>query len=176
MKTIAPFLLLLFLHVLPIRGQEIFRMELENSARARRNPLSGFVQSRIACFQHEALLYLQRKAQKDTLTYTNRWLDTQAYFLADFLALYHTERTDETLTPEEHECLKSKFRDASLQSPVFIDPDEATILKYVNRRCSDTTPFSLDTDWEEAFRTITHALEESRYAHIVRNFQKQPKH
>ena len=144
--------LLLLLAPLGASAQQVFQFELDNSARAMRSPGSGYVVVRLATFQHCALNYLATKTADRPDHERNRWLDNQAYYMADFLRLYYMQLIDESLTETDHAIWKQSFATASAQAPEFYDDDNPEACAYVNDR--SLTPFSLDTNWEKAFERI----------------------
>ena len=158
MKKTLLILLLSLLAGVSVQAQTVYQFELENSARTMGNSMAGFVPMRLATFKNAALVYMQRKADAAITPSRDRWLDNQAYHLADFLTLYQIEVTDQNISEADHARLKMMFRDATLAHPAFVDPDETTSLQFVNSTCSNFTPFSLDTDWEKAFDNIYKAL------------------
>lgn len=157
---------------LMLQAQEVFHFELESSVRTMRNPMVGLVASRVAGFQHCALLYLQSKASHETKATDFKWLDNQAYHLADFLALYQALITDEAISSDEQKSIKAAFKEATLAYPCFFDEDENTALQHVNCVGSDLTPFSLDTDWEKAFHSIFETFHQQNYTRQLEVFQR----
>lgn len=140
-----------------------------------RNPHAGFLSMRLASFQHAALTYLQQKMATSSANITPQWLDNQAYHLADFLSLYQVLLTAERLGCQEIERIKALFREATLAFPYFEDSD-ATALRFVDNPNTDTTPFSLDTDWEKAFHSIYDKKAISPYRQQFEVFQRNSKH
>lgn len=175
MKNILALVLFSGLFQLSALAQQIFQFEMESCSRTMRNPMAGLVAARVAGFQHCALLYLQRKAERSSSD-TAKWLDNQAYHLADFLSLYQLLLTSETLSSAEQEQIKTEFRDVTLAHPCFFDEDEATTLQHVNCPQSDLTPFSIDTDWEKAFHSIYETMNNNRFPQQRDIFQRLSHH
>lgn len=175
MKQTLLILSFLSLSLLPLSAQQVFQFELESSVRIMRNPNAGFLATRLAFFQNTALIYLQQQSAKSATAATPKWLDNQAYHLADFLAIYHVLLTDESLGEQETPRIKTLFREATLAFPYFEDSDAAA-LRFVDNPNADTTPFSLDTDWEKAFHSIFDKKETSPYRKQFEDFQRNSKH
>lgn len=173
MKKTLLLLLLPFLTLASLQAQMVYQFELENSARTMSNPMAGFIPMRLATFKNAALVYMQRKADAAITPSHDRWLDNQAYHLADFLTLYYIELTDQNISDVDHDRLKKMFRDATLAHPAFVDPDETTSLQFVNSTCSNFTPFSLDTDWEQAFDNIYKALRTAGFHNVIQRFRQE---
>ena len=121
MKKTLLILLLSLLAGVSVQAQTVYQFELENSARTMGNSMAGFVPMRLATFKNAALVYMQRKADAAITPSRDRWLDNQAYHLADFLTLYQIEVTDQNISEADHARLKMMFRDATLAHPAFVD-------------------------------------------------------
>lgn len=175
MKQTLLILFVLSASLLPLRAQQVFQFELESSARTMRNSHAGFLRMRLAYFQNAALLYLKQQSVANPKEVTPKWLDNQAYHLADFLSLYQHLLTDESLGIQETARIKSLFRDASLAFPYFEDSNSTT-LRFVDNPNTDTTPFALDVDWEKAFHSIFDNKNNILYRQQIEEFQRVSKH
>lgn len=133
------------------RGQEVYNMVLNNATRVVNSPTSGFTQTQIAQFKRTALVYLRSKAFEQTDSVPAQFLNTQAYYLSEFLTLFF----DEILKSKRLSEAKRKerimlFMDASLSNPLYKDPDEETTMAYI-KNGGELTPFCLNTDWQKAY-------------------------
>lgn len=134
-----------------MKAQEIYNYVLNNAQRTVQSPTAGFTQTRIAQFKQTALLYLRKKAEATMPQVTNSFLNTQAYYMSEFISLFF----DEILKSKKQENEKKKakimlFMDASKSNPLFDDPDTETTDSYILEG-NQLTPFSLNTDWPRAF-------------------------
>ena len=153
MKT---FLLTLLLGVFAVgsNAQEIYKIVYRNAEQIVNDPNSGVTKARIAQFKVSQLTYLYQKAFETMPEVTDRFLDTQAYYLTEFMALYQAELVKSSKeTPEERAKKVMIFLDATVSNPLFNDTDEETIYAYI-KEGTELTPFSLDTDWQKALAAV----------------------
>ncbi len=137
------------------QGQEIFNFVLEGATRTVNTPSANFTQTRIAQFKRTALLYMKREAFERMSEVTEGFLNTQAYYMSEFLSLFMSELVSGKKTTEEERRERIlAFMGASLSHPLFGDDDEETTLAYI-KEGTELTPFSLDTNWEEAYQAMT---------------------
>ncbi|MCH5182158.1 MAG: hypothetical protein J1F06_05935 [Prevotellaceae bacterium] len=142
-----------------LSSQEVFNYVIEGAARVINNPSSSYTTLRIAQFKMTSMTYLQSKAFETRDQVTEDFLNTQAYYMNEFVTMFVAMLVDETLAKEPDE-LKRRillYTDASLSNPLFGDSDKETTLAYVDDSDS-ITPFSLDTDWEKACAAVKYVL------------------
>lgn len=155
------FLLLLSLFLVPFKGysQEVFNLVLDNATKVVNSPTSGFAQAQIAQFKRTTLLYIKRKAFERTDSVPAKFLNTQAYYMSEFLSLFFNEILKNKKADEE--ARKSKimlFMNASAANPLFYDTDKETTMAFINDG-GELTPFCLDTDWQKAYLAARENLE-----------------
>lgn len=137
-----------------MRSQEVYNYVLENATRMVNSPTTNFTQTRIAQFKRNTLIYMKSKAFETMPTVTEEFLNTQAYFLSEFLSFFFDEiLRDRKLDEETRKQKIYLFMDASVSNPLFNDPDTETTLSYI-KEGSELTPFSIDTDWQKAFVAV----------------------
>ncbi len=139
-------------------AQEIYNIVLDGAKRVVNSPASSFTQTRIAQFKVTSLTYISQKAFETKEVVTEDFLDTQAYYLSEFLTCFF----EEILTNRKMEGEKKKerillFIDATVSNPLFHDTDTATVHSYINSK-GEVTPFSIDTDWQKAFHAVKENL------------------
>ena len=161
MKKTLPILLLSLASLAPAaQAQEVYNFVMDNATRTLDNPSSNFTQTRIAQFKRTALTYLRSKAFETMPQVTNEFLNTQAYYLSEFLSTFFSQiLRDSKLSAEVRKQKIFLFMDASVSNPLFSDPDKETTESYINEG-SELTPFSLDTDWQKAYLAAKSKLEE----------------
>ena len=148
---ISGFLLALTLMPMSLTAQEVYKMVLENASKVIDSPSKNFTQVRIAQFKKTALIYLRSKAFETMPEVKTEFLNTQAYYLSEFVFLFFTQiLKDHKLSEEERKSKIYLFMDASLSNPLFNDSDTETTQSYI-KEGSELTPFSLDTDWQKAY-------------------------
>ena len=133
------------------KAQEVYNYVLNNAIRTVQSPTSGFTQTRIAQFKQTALTYLRKKATETMPEVTDQFLNTQAYYMSEFITLFF----DEILKSKKQDSEKKKakimlFMDASKSNPLFDDTDTETTDSYILEG-NQLTPFSLNTDWPRAY-------------------------
>ncbi len=133
------------------RAQDVYNLVLDNATSVVNNPLSNFMQTQIAQFKRTSLIYLKQKTLEETDTIPSCFLDTQAYYLSEFVTLFlndvwRSKRLDEGKRKERI----MMFTDASVSNPLFYDEDKETTLSFI-KTAGEVTPFSLDTDWQKAY-------------------------
>lgn len=154
MKKILFFIASILLGAEEMRSQEVYNYVLENATRMVNSPTTNFTQTRIAQFKRTTLIYMKSKAFETMPTVTEEFLNTQAYFLSEFLSFFFDEiLRDRKLDEETRKQKIFLFMDASVSNPLFNDPDTETTLSYI-KEGSELTPFSIDTDWQKAFVAV----------------------
>ena len=135
------------------QAQEVYNMVLENATKVVNSPSTNFTQTRIAQFKRTTLLYIKSKAFETMPKVTTQFLDTQAYWLSEFLTLFFDQivKDKKNRDDQERKARILMFMEASLRNPLFHDKDEETTLSYI-KEGSEITPFSLDTNWELAYQ------------------------
>lgn len=151
MKYILTILFALIVSMAKGRAQEVYKLVLANATRTVNSPTSGFTQTQIAQFKRTALIYLKKKAFEQQEVVTADFLDTQAYYLSEFVTFF----IDEILKTKRLSEKKRKerillFMDASVSNPLFNDPDQETTMSFITTG-NELTPFCLNTDWEKAY-------------------------
>lgn len=132
-------------------AQEVFNLVLGNATRVVNSPTSTFTQTQIAQFKRTALIYLKQKAFEQTDSVSTQFLDTQAYYLSEFVSLFFDEiLKSNKLSDEERRKRIYLFMDSSVSNPLFDDPDEETTMSYI-KNGGELTPFCLNTDWQKAY-------------------------
>ncbi len=148
--------LLLFAAVCYAAGaQAVFDRVLSGANRVLSSSGYGFVQTHLASFQRAALLYMREHADTLSAADASRLLDVQAYYLSEFSTRFlHDVFRKEGLSHEQRKELYYRFVKAATTHPLFCDPDTVTTRAFSNDRKTPAR-FSLDTDWEKAFREIS---------------------
>lgn len=140
------------------RSQEVYNLVLENATKVVNSPTSGYAQAQIAQFKRTALLYMKKKAFERTDTVPAKFLNTQAYYMSEFLGLFFNvilkDNKSDASARKEKIML---FMDASAMNPLYNDEDKETTMAFVNDG-GELTPFSLDTDWQKAYLAAVEKL------------------
>ncbi|MCI6484859.1 MAG: hypothetical protein SPC28_04100 [Alloprevotella sp.] len=143
-------------------AQDVYKMVLDNATRIVNTPTSGYTQTQIAQFKRTALIYIKSKAFEQSETVSAQFLDTQAYYLSEFLTLFFSEVIDtKRLSDNKRRKRIALFMETSAANPLFNDPDTETTMSYINEG-GEITPFSIDTDWQKAYLAAQERLKEER--------------
>lgn len=158
MRYILSFIIVAALSFSGAKAQEVYNLVLNNATRIVNSPVSSYTQTQIAQFKRTALVYLKSKAFEESDTVPSAFLDTQAYYLSEFITLYFDQIVKlKKVAPELRKERIVLFMDASASNPLFEDKDEETTMAYVKDE-NELTPFSLDTDWQKAYAAVKSQL------------------
>ena len=151
MKQLFVFLVFLLCNLQAAYSQEVYDLVLANATRAVNSPTSSYAQTQIAQFKRTALIYLKRKAFEQVKEVPASFLDTQAYYLSEFVTLFFNEilkikRLDEA----KRKARIMFFMEASLSNPLYNDPDEETTMSFITNG-GEITPFCINTNWQKAY-------------------------
>lgn len=150
-RHILLFFLLCTLSCVTAHAQDVYNYVLQSATRTVNSPTSNFTQTQIAQFKRTALIYLKQKAFEQCDSVTTQLLDTQAYYLSEFITLFFEEIIKaKRLTDDERRERIMLFMDASVSNPMFQDDDQETTMSYINDG-GEITPFCLNTDWQKAY-------------------------
>lgn len=140
-------------------AQEVYNYLLDATTRTVNNPMSSYTQTRIAQFKRTALIYMKAKAFETMPEVTEQFLNTQAYYLSEFVTLFFDEIIkDKKLSERKRKQKVCLFMDASKSFPLFGDTDSETTDAYILEG-NELTPFSLDTDWQRAYVGVKNVLD-----------------
>ncbi len=158
MKHILFFLFLMAATVPSLRAQEVYNYVLANATRTVNSPTCNYTQTQIAQFKRTALIYLKKKAFEQTDSVPSAFLDTQAYYLSEYVTLFFNEIVKtKRLSADKRKERVTLFMDASVSNPLFVDDDQDTTMAFITSG-AELTPFCLNTDWQKAYAAVTEEL------------------
>ncbi len=141
-----------------IKSQQVYNMVLDNATRIVNSPVSSFTQTQIAQFKRTALVYMKKKAFEETDSVPSAFLDTQAYYLSEYVTLFFDQIVKtKKLSPDKRRERIVLFMDASVSNPMFDDNDQETTMAYITEG-NELTPFCLNTDWQKAYAAVASQL------------------
>lgn len=150
-KYIALTSFLFLFDFLSAKAQDVYNLVLNNATRIVNNPTSNYTQTQISQFKRTALIYMKSKAFEGLDSISSSFLDTQAYYLSEFITLFFNDVVkSKRLNEEKRKERIMMFTDASISNPMFADPDKDTTLAFI-KNGGELTPFSIDTDWQKAY-------------------------
>lgn len=142
-------------------AQDVFRLLLEESKAVAEDRSKDMETRKIATFKYDVLSYMAMQVRDDVLrdstdlaffNKTVTMLNEQALALHEFVSFY-LERVNATNRNEERQLVMMFFSSASINYPLFNDPDKDLVLSYYNNE-NYITRFSLDTDWVKALALV----------------------
>lgn len=161
MKKLLFFLAMTLLVAVPMKAQDVAN-EIKRISKAVVDDSQQDLQTRrIAYFKVNAIDYMKMKVRDEVLKDTNdlkvfndniKMINEQSYAMYEFVNLF-VKRLSEADKPEAKELVLAKFRNASLNHPLFNDMDLELVQSYVNNE-EYLTRFSLDTNWLKALEEI----------------------
>lgn len=113
---------------------------------------------RIAYFKVNVIDYMKMKVRDEVMKDTNnlkvfndnmKMINEQSYAMYEFVNLF-IKRLSES---SKKDIVIAKFKNASLNNPLFNDMDLELVQSYVNNE-DYLTRFSLDTDWIKALEEV----------------------
>lgn len=162
MKKILYLILILCLLPLKMSAQDVYNYLLDATTNTVNNPTSSYTQVRIAQFKRTALVYMKRKAFEQMPEVTEDFLNKQAYYMSEYVALFFDEILKGKKDSEQKRMRKIYlFMDTSKAYPLFNDPDTEVTESYIIEG-NELTPFSLNTDWQKAFGAVKVELEKEK--------------
>ena len=141
------------------QSQAVFKEIFNSSNKTLNDPHEDLTVRKLALFKVDVLTYLNTKTlealsdttvelSNDQLAHLLAQRDSQAYYLYDYINLFVQQYSRAQKEREKAAVLKM-FRDASINYPLYNDPNREFVLAYYNRE-DYLTQFSLDTDWIKA--------------------------
>ena len=162
MKKIIYLSLLLCFLPLKMSAQEVYNYLLDATTNTVNNPTSTYTQVRIAQFKRTALVYLKRKAFEQMPEVTEDFINKQAYYMSEYVALFFDELLKGKKDDDNKRMAKIYlFMDTSKAYPLFDDPDTEVTDSYIIEG-NELTPFSLNTDWQKAYGNVKVELEKEK--------------
>lgn len=145
----------------------VFRQIYSKAYKTANDPKEDISVRKLAVFRVDAITYLQTKAleeltdstrelSQEEVNHINSQLDSMAFFMHDYVNLFVKEYTRAATEKQKDRVIKM-FSDASMENPLYKDPDEELVLSYYNRK-DFLTRFSLDTDWVKAEEAVKEKL------------------
>ncbi len=143
-------------------AQEVYNEVLAKAEAVVNDPKSDEVSLKIAHFKSTALRYLRTTALQKNEDVTTFFLDTQAYYMSDFLGRFFADLARHQNDSEtDRKATVLRYVNASVGNPLFEDVDEETAEIFIEDK-GNLTPFSLNTNWEKACQALDYLKEEGK--------------
>lgn len=150
-KKVFLFMVLAMCSFTQMQGQEVYNYLLKKATDKVNSPYTNSYELKKYEFELTALNYMKNHAFKINKPITTTFLDEQAYNMDSFILAYMQQV--KKVSDSEKMKVARTFIDASLNNPMFNDPDKETTQAYIEEKGS-IAPFSIDTDWIKALQQI----------------------
>ncbi len=145
-----------------VAAQEIYNEVLTKAEAVVNDPKADEVSLKVAHFKSTALRYLRSTALQKNEDVTTFFLDTQAYYMSDFLGRFFADLTrHQNDSEDDRRATILHYINASVGNPLFKDVDEETAEIFIEDK-GNLTPFSLNTNWEKACQALDYLKEEGK--------------
>ena len=134
-----------------IQAQEVYNYLYKKATEKVNSPYTNEYELKKYEFELTALNYMKNHAFAINREITTTFLDEQAYNMDSFI-LQYMKQMQKTAKDDKLKVAR-KYIDASLNNPLYNDPDKETTQAYIEEKGS-LIPFSIDTDWIKAFEQI----------------------
>lgn len=149
-------------------AQNVFNEIYKISSAEANNAQNTLEVRKVSTFKMDALSYLKTKVlqsvnsdnkslQEVLNDSTISMLNHQAYAMYDFINLF-VKKMGQVEKKKAQNRILEIFQKASLNNPLYNDPDKDLVLSYYNNP-EFITRFSLDTDWIKARKDVTELLQ-----------------
>lgn len=135
-------------------AQELYNEVLKQADAVVNNPKADEISLKINHFKSTALRYLKSTALKKMDTVTEQFLNTQAYYLSEFIGTYITELVK--MQNDDEKTRKARILDyinATVNNPLFEEADTEWVESFIADK-DGLTPFSINTNWERACQAL----------------------
>lgn len=137
------------------QAQEIYNRIYNSAIQVTNNPESPESEVKLNHFYVTALNYLKSESAKQMKEVTTTFLDTQAYYLSEFVTSFFNHLSQaRQVSAESQQKVAITYINATLNTPLFKDKDTEKTHAFVNEK-DCLTPFNLNTDWEKAYKKAT---------------------
>ena len=124
---------------------------MHNAEAIKKKKKKDIEERKIATFKADAIFYLISKASQEE-HFTEYELGNQTNAMLEFVNSY-IKRLSSTSKKSEKEVLMARFKNATLQNPLFNDMEKEVVCAYVDNN-KFITQFSVDTDWIKALAAV----------------------
>ena len=149
------FLIIVFaMMAVTTQAQDVYKAVMISAQDVLNNPNAEDMQLKAAQFKIAALNYTHRKMVEKNPDTPVRELDLQAYYMSEFLTDF---MADVYRNKDKAEQVRAKrilfYISVTKSCPMFNDPDKDATDIYITE-ADNITPFSLDTNWEQAVQLL----------------------
>ncbi len=154
MKRIVLILIIGGLSVACADAQNLYKTVMERATDVINNPASMAEDVSICQFKIAALNYIMAKMKEMGMQKDPYFYDSQAVNLESFLADYKENLGKaKAVSAAKAAEITKVYKEATLSNPLVNDADKEKVNANVN--AASKTPFSLDTNWENAYDEAT---------------------
>ena len=136
-------------------SQEVFNRMYASATAVLNDPASNEAKTKLNYFFLTELNYLRSTAEQRMPEVTTTFLDTHAYYLSEFVTSFFQQvSAAHRVSAECQHGVVMSYVNATIENPLFGDTDKEKVHSFLHDP-QYPTPFSLDTDWEKAYREAT---------------------
>lgn len=134
-----------------MNAQSLYKTVRDSATKIINDPTSSQEKIDISQFEITALNYIVAQVSKRGLNKPDLFFDSQAVSMKSFVddCVYYVLKARKISSAKKKQVLDC-YKNASLACPLFNDQDKKTTQVYI-RDAETFTPFSLDTDWDNAY-------------------------
>jgi len=147
-------MLMFFSPTFSLKAQEVFNTILEKATSVVNSEDRNDYNTKINYFYYTELNYMKNKSKASNQA-GFKVLDEQAYAMQEFVTDFFKQMA--SANDNKRKSVIDIFVKASLENPLFDDKDTETTHSFISDP-EYITPFSLDTDWVSAHKTVKKAL------------------
>ncbi|MCF0194266.1 MAG: hypothetical protein HUK00_03685 [Bacteroidaceae bacterium] len=137
-----------------MQAQEVYKAVILSAQEVLNDTRADDMQLKAAQFKITALNYMHRKMVEKNPDTPVRELDLQAYYMSEFLTAFMTDVYRNKDKAEQVRTNRILFYISVTKScPMFNDPNKDETDIYITE-ADNITPFSLDTNWEQAVELL----------------------
>lgn len=154
MKKVIMFFALTCLFAVNATAQEIYKEVnriMHQAETIKKDAKRGLEERKIATFKADAIFYLISKAAQDA-HFTELELGKQTNAMIEFVNSY-VKRLAKMSKKSDKDILMARFKNATIQNPLFNDPERDITFAYVDNS-KFITQFSIDTNWVKALDAV----------------------
>lgn len=141
-------------------SQEVYNKLYNSATEVLNDPQAAEIKTKINYFYLTELNYLKAKAGAQMETVTTSFLDTQAYYLSEYVGAFFKDLSEaHRVSAECQKDITMAYINATLSNSLFEDSDTEKVHSFIGDQ-EYLTPFSLDTNWEKAYKEITEKAKE----------------
>ncbi|MCF0198711.1 MAG: hypothetical protein HUK02_05220 [Bacteroidaceae bacterium] len=137
-----------------LQAQEVFQSIVDNAKLVLDDPNADPFLKNVSTFKFKAMQYMCTTIIRLEGSADGKFLDQQAAAMNDFITHYFSDMAiHQSSNAEKQKAIMTRYWKASIDHPLFKDSNKNVTLEFI-KTPGYITPFSLDTNWVEAVRSL----------------------